>query len=247
MRRLSLFRDQRGASALEFALMAPVFFSVLIGAAQMGILFFANTGLQHAVGEGARVAMIFPRPSTETIRQAVKDARYGLDPAYLVGEPVVTIDETGDPDFAEISWSYNAPLNFIFYQTPAVTLEHKRKVFLQAPAAGGGGGGGGGTTTGGSTSTGGSSSTGGTTTGGTTSTSAGGTTSGGTTTSGGDSTTSSTSSTSGGTTTTSGGTTTSTSSTSTSSTSSGSDDGDSNNGSSGNGKGSDQAKGNGKK
>ena len=159
--------DQRGASAVEFAMVAPVLFSIIIGAAQMGVLFFANTGLQHAVGEGARVAMIFPRPSDATIKQSVKNAKYGVDPNYLVGEPLITYQLDGGVCAAEITWSYNVPLNFIFYETPPVILEHERRVFLQdgatgpvtcdaaaTPVGGGGGSGSGGGSGGGTSSSG---------------------------------------------------------------------------------------------
>lgn len=211
-----LIRNQRGASAVEFALLAPVLFSIIIGAAQMGILFFANAGLQHAVGEGARLAMIFPRPSEQAVQDKVRASRYGLDPDYLVGDPVVTYTEAESGDYADISWSYKTPLNFIFFETRPVTLNHSRRAYLQDEAAAAPTGGGGGTTTGGSTTGGGTTTGAGTTTGGDASTSS---------TSGGDTSTSST-----------GGSSTTTS-TSTSTTSGGSG----NNGN-GNGKGSDKVK-----
>jgi Flp pilus assembly protein TadG len=260
----SIFCNQRGASAVEFALLAPVLFSIIIGAAQMGILFFANAGLQHAIGEGARLAMIFPRPTVADIQEKVRTSRYGMDPDYVVGDPVVTIVDDNGPadDYADISWSYRAPLNFIFFDTRPVTLNHTRRAYLQgaasAPPAGGGGTGGGattgGTTTGGTTtgSTGGGT---GTTTGGTTSgsTTSGGTTSGGSTTTGGDTSTSSTSGGSTTTTSTGGGATTSSgsggassgggSSASSSGSGGGSSGGGSSGSSSGNGKGSDKVKG----
>ncbi len=147
----NLLRNQRGASLMEFGLIAPVLMSIIIGASQLGILFFANAGLQHAIGEGARVAMVFPRPSVATIQAAIRDSRYGLDPAKMVGDPVVTVVDVpcvDDDAYAEISWRYDVPLNFIFFQTRAIRLQHSRRAFLQPVAAaagcGGGGGGGGG-------------------------------------------------------------------------------------------------------
>jgi len=43
-----------GASAVEFGLGAPVFFAALLGALELGVLFWTNLGLQHAAERAAR-------------------------------------------------------------------------------------------------------------------------------------------------------------------------------------------------
>jgi Flp pilus assembly protein TadG len=136
MRPYRLRAEERGATLVEFALLVPVLLGIVIGAAQIGILFFANAGLQHAIGEGSRVAMIWPRPSDAVIREAIRNNTYGLDDDFLVGEPVITPGTSNGCDIQDISWSYRVPLNFILYETPPVTLTHSRRVFVQ-PAAGG--------------------------------------------------------------------------------------------------------------
>lgn len=50
-------RRQRGASAVEFALVAPVFFLLLFSIADFGMMMWANLTMQHAVREGARYAI----------------------------------------------------------------------------------------------------------------------------------------------------------------------------------------------
>ena len=84
-----LGRDRRGATAVEFALIAPVLIAFLLGVAQLGVLFFANAGLQNALAEGARLATIFPRPSEAAVAAKITQQRFGLDPARLT-----------DPSFA---------------------------------------------------------------------------------------------------------------------------------------------------
>jgi Flp pilus assembly protein TadG len=56
MRRL--IRDESGASAVEFALTAPVFMAVLIGVVEIGLLVFAQIGLQSAAELAARCGSI---------------------------------------------------------------------------------------------------------------------------------------------------------------------------------------------
>ena len=47
-----------GASAVEFGLVAPVFFAALLGALELGVLFWTNLGLQHATERAARCASV---------------------------------------------------------------------------------------------------------------------------------------------------------------------------------------------
>ena len=219
-------RDERGAGAIEFALLAPALFGFIIGVSQLGELFFANADVRNAVAAGARTALIWPRPDDATIIARVNEMTVGLDPAHITA-PTVIHGNDGDRDWADISMSYAVPLDFIFFQTPAVTLTETRRVYIQPVAAADDGSGGSSTS---STSTGGDTSTSSTSTGGdtsTSSTSTGGTTSASSTSTGGDTSTSSTST----------GGTTSTSSTSTSTSSTSTGGGSSNGGGNSNGGG----------
>lgn len=50
-------RWQRGASAVEFALVAPLFFLLLFSIVDFSAMMWANLTMQHAVREGARYAI----------------------------------------------------------------------------------------------------------------------------------------------------------------------------------------------
>jgi hypothetical protein len=50
-------RRQRGVAAVEFGLVALLFFTVLFSIIDWSYLFFANLSMQHAVREGARYAV----------------------------------------------------------------------------------------------------------------------------------------------------------------------------------------------
>ncbi|HEX8257799.1 MAG TPA: TadE/TadG family type IV pilus assembly protein, partial [Allosphingosinicella sp.] len=126
-------RDQKGAGAMEFALAAPVLFTMIVGISQMGTLFFANAGLSHAVSEGARIAANFPTPADDVIKAAILDKRFGLVEENIVGEPTIVpgTDTATSMPFLDISLSYEVPLNFIFFTGPEVTLTETRRVFRQ--------------------------------------------------------------------------------------------------------------------
>lgn len=60
-----LARDKRQGQALpEFALVAPIFFLVILGILQMGLLFAGQNGLTNAAREAARYASTLPTPNT---------------------------------------------------------------------------------------------------------------------------------------------------------------------------------------
>jgi Flp pilus assembly protein TadG len=127
LRRLS--RDRRGATAAEFALSVPVAIMIIVGFIQMGSLFLANAGLQNALGEGARVATLWPRRTEAEIEAGIDAARFGLNPD-LMGEPQFVFGTEGDQDFVEITLTYTPALNFIFFEVDAVTLTHTRRAYL---------------------------------------------------------------------------------------------------------------------
>lgn len=239
-------RNERGAAVMEFALAAPVLFTLVIGVAQMGILFFANAGLQNAVAAGARVAAVFPQPSNDEIIAALNNAQFFTSSVETATPTVTPSDPDEDVCYVDVSMSYTVPLDFLFFETDPVTLAQTRRVFTQplnpvdcSDDITGSTGGTSSTSTGGtsSTSTGGSTTSGGsTTTGGDSTTSSTGGDGGTTTTTGGTTTSGGTTTTTGGTTTSTGGTSTGSTTTSTTSSTGGSSRG--NNGSSGNGNGS---------
>jgi Flp pilus assembly protein TadG len=53
-----LFRDTDGASLLEFAVTAPLFFLLLFGVIQAGLMLWTQMGLQHGVEMAARCASV---------------------------------------------------------------------------------------------------------------------------------------------------------------------------------------------
>lgn len=74
LRRLA--QDQRGASAVEFALISIVLAMFLVGIVQFGITFSQWIQLEHAAREGARWASLWN--TTSTVRTVVKDSAPGL-------------------------------------------------------------------------------------------------------------------------------------------------------------------------
>jgi Flp pilus assembly protein TadG len=131
MKSLRFFRrDKRGVGAVEFALICPVFFGMLVGITQLGQLYFARADLRNAVAAGARQAQIFPRPNEATVKTKVLEKAVRLKPAYLTGPSVTPgTDARGFP-FYDIQASYAVPLHFVIYVPRPITVTERRRVYL---------------------------------------------------------------------------------------------------------------------
>ena len=78
MRIRKLFADSAGAAAMEFALAVPVLIAFIWGIFQVGMLYHANAGMQHALGEAARYATLFPTPTDTQIQAKITSAKFGV-------------------------------------------------------------------------------------------------------------------------------------------------------------------------
>jgi Flp pilus assembly protein TadG len=82
VKRVPLWYDQRGATALEFALLAPVFFALVFGIIALGMLFWTQVGLQHGAEMAARCASVntalCPNNSPSTITTYAAQQALGL-------------------------------------------------------------------------------------------------------------------------------------------------------------------------
>ena len=147
-------RESRGIGAVEFALIAPVFFAFIIGIVQVGVLFEAQAGLRHAVQEGARYATLYVPNSTGTLQRPtdaaiiakVNASKYGLNDGTITGPSItsgtttttITAANGSNPavtyktNYLDITMSYQLSLNFVFYTSSPITLSETRRVYVQA-------------------------------------------------------------------------------------------------------------------
>ena len=79
----ALAKDSRGSAFVEFALLAPVFFLVILGIIDFGMMMWTSNTVEHAATEGARYAAVRgsdkPAPASEAqVRNYVKDQALGV-------------------------------------------------------------------------------------------------------------------------------------------------------------------------
>jgi Flp pilus assembly protein TadG len=102
-----IWRDVRGATALEMAFTLPAFLMLLIGALEYGLVMWTQVSLQHGVEMAARCAVVTPGTCSNTsATQSYASAQsYGLAPPNSTF--LVAVTGCGE----QIQASY--PFNFV--------------------------------------------------------------------------------------------------------------------------------------
>ena len=124
-----LCRDERGVAAVEMALTLPLLLTFIYGIFQIGVILAANAGMQHALGEGARFATLFPTPTNEQIATRMSDKVFGVK-VGVFGTPTVADPPTGQTGYRDLAVTYSVTPNFLFFNGPPIALTRTKRVYL---------------------------------------------------------------------------------------------------------------------
>ena len=137
----SMIRNQVGAAAIEFAIALPVLIVMIYGIFQVGIAFQASAGMQHALGEGARLATICQNPTaagvcsvatTDEIKAKISSKVFGTGVGTF-SEPSVTTPPTTDCTQCRLlSVTFSMPTSFLLFQGPTINLTRSKRVYVTA-------------------------------------------------------------------------------------------------------------------
>lgn len=106
----SLFSEEDGVAAIEFAIVMPIFIIILFGIITFGIYFIAAQSIQHAVNEAARasVAGITPAERDQLARRKLQEVMASLPLVTADAMSVSTSEAGGDPPSFEVDINYDA-------------------------------------------------------------------------------------------------------------------------------------------
>lgn len=126
-----LLKDERGANIIEFAIALPVLVVFIYGIFVIGQLFQASAGMQHALGEAARLATIWPTPSDADIKAKMTAKKFGTAGGTL-GQLQITNGGGGASGAAykDLSLTYSQPTDFLLFAGPTVTLTRTKRVYV---------------------------------------------------------------------------------------------------------------------
>lgn len=128
MRLNALRRDKRGAAVVEMAFALPAFIVMLWMVVQLGLVFRALSGIQHALGEGARAATIWPVPTTTTIQTRMNSAVYGIGPGTF-NIPTPTAGTADGSNYLDLTVTYTQPTDLLLLPGPTISVTRSKRVW----------------------------------------------------------------------------------------------------------------------
>ncbi len=124
-----LRRDQQGAAVIEMAFALPVIIVMMWMIVQLGLVFRAMSGIQHGLGEGARTATLYPKPSDTVIHDKIANAVYGIGPGhFLIATPV-----TGTADgasYMDLKVTYTQSTDLLLFPGPDIRVARSKRVWV---------------------------------------------------------------------------------------------------------------------
>lgn len=129
MRRL-LSRDDRGAAAIEMAFALPALVVMIWMIVQLGLAFRAMAGIQHSLGEGARLATIWPQPTDDQIEKRMEEVVYGIEPGtFTIHPPEPGLSDAAEP-YLDLKVTYTQPTNLLLLPGPTITVSREKRVWV---------------------------------------------------------------------------------------------------------------------
>ena len=127
----SFARNDRGAAVVEFALVAPILISLLVGAMNIGLYFFAQNSVDNAVETAARDAAIYPTPSDSELQTIFDEALLKQESDIAVDLSVTEGTASNGTKYLTLSTTYDIPLNVIFGTMGSYPVRAERRVYVQ--------------------------------------------------------------------------------------------------------------------
>ena len=125
-------RDERGVAVIEMALALPILLLFVFGIFKFGVILQANAGIQHALGEGARYATLYPKPADGLIVTKMSNAVFGLNVGTFSTPTVTTPSTAVCTNCRLLTVNYTVTPNFVFYTGPQITLARTKRVYVSA-------------------------------------------------------------------------------------------------------------------
>jgi Flp pilus assembly protein TadG len=126
-----LRRDEDGATVVEFAFAFPILVAFIWGIAQFGMIMAADAGMQHALGEGARMATLYPTPSDADIKTRMETKMFGqFLGAHTVATPETSSGTTVGNKYKDLKITYTVTPNFIFVDGPTINFVRTKRVYV---------------------------------------------------------------------------------------------------------------------
>ena len=125
----NLRRDKRGSAVIEMAFALPALIIMMWVIIQLGLVFRAMSGIQHGLGEGARYATLYPKPTDTLIKKKISDTVYGIGPGSFT-IPTPTSGVADGANYLDLKVTYTQATDLLLLRGPTITVSRSKRVWI---------------------------------------------------------------------------------------------------------------------
>jgi Flp pilus assembly protein TadG len=122
--------SQGGASAVEFAMILPIFVTMVLGTIQMAIVYYQAGTVQHALEETAREVMIDPDMTLSQIETSIEARLEELTSQQV--SVTYSVDTSGPVSIAQVNASFTIEVVIPFVPGFSVPFDAETHIPLLA-------------------------------------------------------------------------------------------------------------------
>jgi Flp pilus assembly protein TadG len=122
--------DDSGATAVEFAIVGPIFLIMLIGIVQLSIAYFHGSSVQWAVDRAMRTAMVDADITSTEVENLIAASLGDINPPEI--ELTFSIDTSGEIHLAHVVANYEIPVQILFM--PEFAVEFSVEAYVPVPS-----------------------------------------------------------------------------------------------------------------
>ena len=132
-----LLHNASGAAAIEMAFALPIMIIMIWAFVQLAHIYRANSGIQQALGQGARYATLCLNPtnagcSTPTANQVkskISSSVYGIGPGtFTIADPVS--GTSGTSKYYDLKVSYTQSTDLLLFPGPTINVSRSKRVWV---------------------------------------------------------------------------------------------------------------------
>lgn len=127
-----LRRERDGATAVEFALIAPILITMMLGVMNFGLYLYFQNSISTAVDEAARSATIYPTPSDTEIEANFDEALLTSASYGSAGIAVTHGKTSADIAYVDMVASGSYRINLIFLDLGTLPVRVERRSFTSS-------------------------------------------------------------------------------------------------------------------
>ena len=126
----NLLRDTRGVGAVEFAMVAPLIITLIVGTLNIGNYIYAQNSVAAAVDKVGREAAVYPFPSDEKMRTIFADAILKQEATIPVSLAIQRGTTSNGTKYVNLSTTYSLPVELIFVSLGSMPVSADRRVYI---------------------------------------------------------------------------------------------------------------------